>query len=162
MMKLFLLFFFMLHHSAFAAGRDCLKEAHDFKLAHKVSMMWNSQIDWGEKSVAQICKEGDGDIDSTIFVNNIVHKKGLVEYARKHTYTMGTGADIYFEDLEGEVSNNELCKALDKYIKETGDCTSPSDYLVALKIDDYKNFEKICLKNLPEQKKRMIACRKQK
>ncbi len=161
-MKIFLLFFFTLHHSAFAAGRDCLKEAHDFQLASKVSTMWNSQLDGGEKTIAQICKAEELDIESTIYLNNIVHKKGLVEYARKHTYSMGEGADIYFEDLEGEVSNDELCKALDKYIKETGDCTSPSNYLIALKIDAYKNLEKICLNNLPEQKKRFIACRKQK
>lgn len=158
----FIIFFFFINLSAEAAGRDCLKEAHDFKLAHKVSMMWNAQLDHGEKSIAQICKEGDLDIESSITIKKIIQKKGLEEYVRKHTYTMGGDSDIHFDDLEGEISNDQLCKALDKYIKENGDCTSPSDYLRALVFDDYKNFEKICLKNLPEQNKRMIACRKQK
>lgn len=158
----FIILFFIINLPVDAAGRDCLKEAHNFKLAHKVSMMWNSQLDDGSKSIAQICKEGDGDIDSTIKLNNILHRKGMAEYERKHTFTMGQDSDVWFEDLEGEISNDQLCKALDKFIKDNGDCTSPSDYLRSLKFDDYKDFEKICLKNLPEQQKRMIACRKQK
>lgn len=161
-MKKFLVLFILVQYSAFAAGRDCLKEANDLRLAEKVSMWWNSQLDHGEKTIAQICKEGNGDFDSQIELNKILHQKGRADYARKHTYTVGTEGYVYFEDLDGEISNDELCKVLDKHIKENSNCTTPSNYLRALVFDDYKNYEKICLKNLPEQQKRMIACRKQK
>lgn len=143
-----------------AYGRDCLKEAHDFKLAHKITTKWNSDLDWGKQTIAEICKDQDGDIDSTIALHKIIHRKGMIELSVKHTFTMGEEGDVYFNGMDGEVSNEELCVELDKYIKENSDCTTPAEYLRSIKDFEFKDFEKMCLQKLPEQQKRMISCRK--
>lgn len=158
-MKVFLLLF-VFSLSTVAAGRDCLKEAHDFRLAHKITTKWNSDLDYGEKTIAQICATEDGDIDSTIELHKIIHRKGMIELSVKQTFTMGDEGDVYFNDMAGEVSNEELCVELDKYIKENSDCTTPAEYLRSIKDFEYKDFEKMCLQKLPEQQKRMISCRK--
>ncbi len=156
-MKLIILFFLM---NGMAYGRDCLKESLDFRLAHKIATKWNSDLDWEKKSIAQICKDNDSDFDSSINVNKITHRKGMEELAIKHTLTMGDEGEMYFGDMDGEVSNEELCRELDKYIKENSDCTTPAEYLRSIKDFEFKDFEKMCLQKLPEQQKRMISCRK--
>lgn len=159
-MKIIFLITLLASITTSAAARDCLQEVHDFKLAHKISQMWNSDLDWGKASIAKICKKENPDIEVTLRLDKISYNKVKEEYSSKLTITVEEAGASLDEFADGEVSNDELCVALDKYVKKWADCTSPADYLRSIKIHDYKDYEKICLKNLPEQKKRMIACRK--
>ncbi len=143
-----------------AYGRDCLKEVQEFRLAHKITTKWNSDLEYGDQTIVQICATENLDYESTIMMHKSIHRKGMIELSIKHTFTMGDECDVCFNDLTGEVSNQELCVELDKYIKENSDCTTPAEYLRSIKDFEYKDFEKMCLQKLPEQQKRMISCRK--
>ncbi len=131
-----------------------------YNSSHENPSSFSSDPEWGKETIAQICKDKDGDIEATIMLNKIIHRKGLEELSIKHTFTMGGEADVHFEDLDGEVSNDELCVEFDKHIKWFSDCTTPVAYIRSIKDFEYKDFEKMCLQKLPEQQERMIACRK--
>ena len=142
------------------AERDCLKEYHSFHLAMKISEHWKSELKNTDKNFEQICSDDDGDIDATIIVNRMIEKKAREEFTTKQTLTMGLeDALTSIADLEGEISNEDICRELDKEIKSYDHCEDSEVFLRSLSDFEYKDFKKMCLTNLPEFKKRIFACK---
>jgi len=142
------------------AERDCLKEYNSFHLAMKISEHWKSELKNTEKTFRQICADDDGDIDATIIVNRMIENKAREEFSTKQTLTMGVeDALTTIGNLEGEVSNDEICRELDKEINTHTSCEDSYAFLGSLKDFEYKDFKKMCLANLPDFKRRIIACK---
>lgn len=145
----------------FAAERDCLKEYHEFRLAGKMTDMWLSDLEDEGLTIEKICSRDEADIDATIEVNRISEKKAKKELYIKHTITMGSDDAIAFVgDLEGEISNEEICEVLDKELKGNFSCDRPVEYLRSIRAFEYKDYKKICLEKLTLQKKMKDSCRK--